>query len=121
MRSLPDWPDDLDALRAAPEYHTLLFENESVRVLDTRVLPGETVPLHTHCWPAVQYIVSWSDVVRRGADGGVVLDSRQIETKPGAGTTGWLEPLGPHTLENVGERELRVISVELKGGPSPAS
>jgi hypothetical protein len=121
MRSLPDWPDDLDALRAASEYHTPLFENESVRVLDTRVLPGETVPLHTHCWPAVQYIVSWSDVVRRDAEERVILDSRQIEKKPSAGTSSWLEPLGPHTLENVGDRELRVISVELKGGPSPAS
>jgi hypothetical protein len=120
MPSLPDWPDDLDALRAAPEYHTLLFENESVRVLDTRVLPGETVPLHTHCWPAVQYIVSWSDFVRRDAEERVILDSRKVEKRPSAGTTGWLEPLGPHTLENVGDRELRVISVELKGGPAPA-
>jgi quercetin dioxygenase-like cupin family protein len=115
MPSLPAWPDDLDALRAAPRYHTLLLENESVRVLDTTVLPGETVPLHTHCWPAVQYIVSWSDLVRRDADGQVVLDTRHTETKPAAGTSAWLERLGPHTLENVGDRELRVISVELKG------
>jgi hypothetical protein len=69
----------------------------------------------------VQYIVSWSDLVRRDADGRVVLDTRQTETKTAAGTSAWLEALGPHTLENVGERELRVISVELKGGPSPAS
>jgi hypothetical protein len=26
----------------------------------------------------------------------------------------WSEPLPPHTLENVGERDLRVISVEIK-------
>jgi quercetin dioxygenase-like cupin family protein len=115
MPSLPDWPDELDALRAAPQHHTLLFENDSVRVLDTTVQPGETVPLHTHCWAAVQYIVSWSDLVRRDADGRVVLDTRDSETKPAAGSSAWLEPLGPHTLENVGERELRVISVELKG------
>jgi quercetin dioxygenase-like cupin family protein len=121
MPSPPVWPDDLDALRAAPEYHTLLLENDFVRVLLTTVLPGETVPLHTHCWPAVQYIVSWSDIVRRDGEGRVTLDTRQVETKPAAGTTGWLEPLGPHTLENVGKSELRVISVELKGGPSPAS
>ena len=25
------WPDELDALLAAPEYHTLLMENEQVR------------------------------------------------------------------------------------------
>jgi hypothetical protein len=46
------WPDELDALQAAPGYHVLLFENESVRVLDTRVRQGQMVPLHTHRWPA---------------------------------------------------------------------
>ena len=29
---------------------------------------------------------------------------------------GWSGPLGPHTLENVGDRELRVIAVEQKDG-----
>src|ERR1700750_2068408 len=32
-------PDQLDALNAAPRFHVLLFENELVRVLDTRVPP----------------------------------------------------------------------------------
>lgn len=39
--------EDLDALTAAPQNHRLLFENETVRVLDTFVRPGQTVPLHT--------------------------------------------------------------------------
>ena len=52
MSKEQDWPDELDALNAAPHHHTLLFENEFVRVLDTRVPPGETVPLHTHHWPS---------------------------------------------------------------------
>jgi hypothetical protein len=34
--------EELDALRAAPGYHTLLFENESVRVLHTHVPAGES-------------------------------------------------------------------------------
>jgi hypothetical protein len=37
----------LDALNAAPQYHLLLFENEQVRVLDTRVPAGHIVPLHS--------------------------------------------------------------------------
>jgi mannose-6-phosphate isomerase-like protein (cupin superfamily) len=114
MSDLPPSIDDLDALAAAPRYHTLLLENERVRVLDTTVLPGHRVPLHTHRWPAVQYIVSWSDFVRCDAQGRVVLDTRLIQAKPGAGTAVWSGPLAPHTLENVGDLELRVISVELK-------
>lgn len=113
MSNQPDWPDELDALSAAPQHHTLLLENEFVRVLDTRVLPGRTVPLHTHRWPSALYILSWSDFVRRDAQGRVVVDSRLLGTRP-QGNALWSGPLPPHTLENVGESELRAISVELK-------
>jgi hypothetical protein len=113
MSNAPVWPEELDALRAAPRDHTLLFENESVRVLDTHVLPGQTVPLHTHRWPAALYVLSWSHFVRRDGDGGVLLDSR-TGGKQGEGIAVWSGPLPPHTLENVGESALRVISVELK-------
>src|ERR1700692_4936325 len=105
-----DWPDDLDALRAAPKHHTLLFENEAVRVLDTRVAPGETVPLNTHRWPSALYIMNWSDFVRRDREGTVVADSRTGEKLP-EGSAVWSGPLAPHTLENVGSSELRAISV----------
>jgi hypothetical protein len=108
-----EWPDDLDALQAAPRHHTLLFENELVRVLDTTVLAGETVPLHTHRWPAALYILGWSHFVRRDGDGSTMADSR-LGGKPSEGIALWSGPLPPHTLENVGGSELRVISVELK-------
>jgi hypothetical protein len=55
------WPDDLDAMIAAPEFHTVLFEDDRVRVLDGRVPPGATVPVHTHRWGAVLYILATSD------------------------------------------------------------
>ena len=38
------WPPELDAVIAAPKHHTLIFENERVRVLDTRIPVGDTVP-----------------------------------------------------------------------------
>ena len=114
-----DWPDELDALIAAPRHHRLLFENEAVRVLDTRVAPGETVPLHTHRWPSSLYIMSWSDFVRSDREGTVVADSRKGEKLP-EGSAVWSGPLAPHTLENVGLSELRAISVELKGADRAA-
>ena len=69
-----DWPwdDSLDALVAAPAQHRVIFENAHVRVLDTRIRPGERTPIHTHRWPAVHYVVTWSDFVRRDAAGAVV-------------------------------------------------
>lgn len=110
-----DWPDELDALTAAPQYHALLFENQLVRVLDTRVPPGHTVPLHTHRWPSALYIRTWSHFIRRDAEGLTVVDSRTIAKKlPEEESALWSGPLPPHTLENIGTSELRAISVELK-------
>jgi mannose-6-phosphate isomerase-like protein (cupin superfamily) len=108
-----NWPEELDALIAASKHHILLFENEAVRVLDTRVGQGETVPLHTHRWPSVLYFMSWSDFVRRDALGKVVADSRAGVKIP-EGSAVWSGPMAPHTLENVGASELRAISVEVK-------
>ena len=109
-----EYAEELDALVAAPKHHVLLFENDRVRVLDTTVAPGETVPLHTHRWPATLYIVSWSDFVRRNVEGDVVVDSRSAGFAPTVGSAVWTEPLAPHTLENVGTVDLRAISVEIK-------
>jgi hypothetical protein len=106
-----DWPAELDALVAAPRHHRLLLENDRVRVLDTEIGPGDRTPVHTHRWPAVHYVVSWSDFVRRDAGGATLVD-----TRGGAPASGalWGPPLGPHSLENVGAGPIRVISVEVK-------
>ena len=107
------WPDELDAMTAAPEYHRLLFENEHVRVLEAHVPPGETVPVHTHCWPGVLTIESVSDFVRRDPTGAVLLDTRGTE-QPAVGSCVWGDALPPHSLENVGRVEMRNLTVELK-------
>src|SRR5687768_11750321 len=104
------WPDTLDALSAAPQHHALLFENERVRVLETRIPPGELVPVHTHRWPSVFYVVSWSDFIRRDASGEVVVDSR-LGGRGALPSIVWSEALPPHSLENVGTTEIRVVSV----------
>ena len=111
------WPDSLDALTAAPQHHRLLMENDRVRVLEALIPPAERTAVHTHRWPAVQYICSFSHFIRRDADGRITLDSR---TQPplAEGAALWSEPLPPHSAENVGDKPLRVIVVELKSGAS---
>jgi hypothetical protein len=83
---------------AAPDHHSVLFESERVRVLDARVDPGDTVPLHTHRSPGVQYIVSFADFVRRDAAGEVLLDSRSMDFGTEGPLVLWSEPIPPHTL-----------------------
>lgn len=108
------WPDELDALIAAPDNHKLLFENDHIRVLDTCISPGDTTPLHTHRYPASLYIISWADFIRYDDKGNVLLDSRNLEKVPGLSTVIWSEPLPPHTLKNIGDKDIRVLSFEIK-------
>ena len=106
--------DPLDALSAAPHHHEVLLENDSVRVLDTRLAPGERTPVHTHRWPAALYVLGWSDFIRYDPDGKVLLDSRSLAAKPLIGASLWSAPLAPHYVHNVGSGELRVVAIELK-------
>ena len=108
------WDDSLDALVAAPEHHKLLFENNFVGVLDTLILPGEITKVHTHRFPASLFILSWSDFIRYDATGNIMVDSRNFPNKPLPNTALWSEPLIPHSLKNIGENNLQVISVEIK-------
>jgi hypothetical protein len=111
------WPDSLDALVAAGESHRLLFENDTVRVIETRIAPGQTTPVHTHRWPGVLYIRGFSDFVRRDGDGTVLVDTRTGGAAlPEPGAAIWSAALPPHTLENVGGTEIHVIGFELKTG-----
>jgi hypothetical protein len=108
------WPDALDALAAAPSHHQLLLEDERVRVLLTCIAPGDTVALHTHRWGGVAYVESWSHFVRRDGSGEVLFDSRQAGGPPELPCAQWLPPLPPHTVENLGPTEIRILIIELK-------
>ena len=80
----------LAALAAAPDYHRVLFENERVRVLDTRLPAGEQTPVHAHESPAALYVLSWSDFIRRDANGNVLADNRG-RPSPAIGEGLWID------------------------------
>jgi len=108
------WPDSLDALVAAAGFHTLLLENDDVRVLETRIGPGATVPLHTHRWPSLLYVLSSGHFVRRDGEENVLSDTRASGALPEPGAAIWTAAMPPHSLENVDSSEIRMINVELK-------
>jgi hypothetical protein len=106
------WPDELDAVIAAPKHHILMLESDQVRLLDTRIPVGDVVPIHTHRWPAVYYTLNFSHFIRRDGEGKVLFDSRALANPlPPAAR---LDSLPPHSIENVGDGEIRLISVEMK-------
>jgi quercetin dioxygenase-like cupin family protein len=103
------WTPQTEALVAAPQHHTLLFENDEVRVLTVTIPPGAREPFHAHRYASVIYDENPSHLVEYMMDGTKV--DRGVRTKGGAR---WL-PIGPpHALENVGATPLRIVRVELK-------
>ncbi len=114
------WLESLDAMTAAPEHHRVLLENDRVRVLEAWIAAGETVPMHSHRWPSVIHVVSASDFVRYDPQGHIVMDSRTLPSRPKNGDILWSAPLQPHSIQNVGDTELRVIAIELKDADTAA-
>jgi hypothetical protein len=113
VRAWP-WPKSLDALIAAPDYHTLLLENEEVRVLEVKIPAGAHVPMHTHCWSSVLYVTQWADIIRRDEHGNQVLDTRRMDPEAKKPDASWCAPYPPHSIENVDTRDFLGIAVELK-------
>lgn len=71
------------------------------------------------CWtpasePAALYVLNWSHFVRYDDQGSVLLDSRTVPALQNSPFVFWSEPLAPHSLQNVGAADLRVITVEVK-------
>ena len=108
------WADELDAVIAAPKHHKLVLENDRVRVLDTHIPVGDTVPVHTHRWPAVYFTIAGAPFVRRDGEGKVLYDSR-LDKSTGGPPARFIDCLPPHSVENVGETEIHLISFEMKG------
>ena len=104
----------LDVLIATPEHHTLLMENEQVRVLSTRIPPVERTAVHTHRRPASLYVRSGAPFVRYETAGQVMFDSNKVGITLENGAVLWSGPLPPRSLENVGTDVIHVIAVEIK-------
>ncbi len=112
---LPGWkaaaPGPDDALVAAPATHSLLLENDDVRVLDVHLAPRAQEAYHTHPWPGVFYVVQAAPL-RHLMKGSSV---PQMRTFP-AGVKILPAPAEGHTIENAGDVPLHLIRFELKYG-----
>ena len=108
------WPDNLDAVKAAPENHKVIFENEHVRVLEVSIAAHSKEPIHAHCWPGTLYVQQAGDAIDRDANGKILFDSRQLKVKPRAPFVEWTPQEPPHSIENLDDLPLKLIRVENK-------
>jgi quercetin dioxygenase-like cupin family protein len=92
----------------------MLFENEQTRVLEVTIAPGEREPEHTHAWPSVM-VVHEPARIRYYTAGTLTLTS---PARPAAAESGprvsWLDPEGPHSVENIDDHAYRAFRVEFK-------
>ncbi|MDH4117158.1 MAG: hypothetical protein OEX04_03075 [Acidimicrobiia bacterium] len=104
-----------DELAAAPSNYdvgtAVLFENHKIRVWEIILEPGQRGPFHAHTINYFWTVVEGSRGLQRFADGSyAVRDYLEGETKYLEHTP---ETALIHDLENIGETNLRFVTVEL--------
>ena len=134
-----------DPVQANPDHYKVVFENDRVRVLEYRDVPGHTSVMHRH---PDSVMITASSFRRRlhlgGGPGGPVgpggpggpggpaagrpAPGGGMDVELPAGAVRWL-PAQEHYGENTGQTDTHVFFVELKesnaepempGGPDPA-
>jgi len=97
------------ASTAEPLRRTLL-ENDEVLVVATTYPPGASVPIHTHRFPNVAYVIDGGTIETTAPDGTV----EKYEVLPGE--TLWSAAAHAHSACNPGSTPVRIVEVEVKHG-----
>ncbi len=96
-----------DARITAAETHRLIFENESLRILESRVKPGQVVPFHTHQWDSLILTLQGSEF--QVNDGGDVKTENWMPTAEKSEGSSCL-----YSYRNIGNAEFRALIFEFK-------
>ena len=121
------WADSLDAVKAAPHSHKVLFENDKIRILEVTLEPYAFEPMHTHRFPSVMFgsdkDTSQFDVVYYPfgydttqqvyfAKDSIKQHQGGQSNEPNVGN--FMKPEGPHRVKNLSNVRIDVFRVELK-------
>jgi len=96
-----------DPLKIDPDIYTLALENEKVRVFTVTFKPGAKIGRHSHPDHVVYVIKPGKLKISRSET-----DSKDYELKTGESM---FIPAETHWAENVGDTEIQLVVVELKG------
>ena len=95
-----------DPVRISPQYYTVRFENDQVRVLEYRLRPGEEEPMHSHS-PGVVFVMSDATFLTTLPDGST------IEGSVSNGDVQWRD-FTRHAVINIGTTDALAFAVEIK-------
>jgi hypothetical protein len=109
------WDPALDAVKAAPENHKVLYEDDLIRVLAVTVPAGTTEKPHHHCYPSVFVIDRLTKC--RDFDGATNNEiPLPLPDKFEFPVTVKFPPQPLHYVQNVDDKPFHATRVEFKKG-----
>jgi quercetin dioxygenase-like cupin family protein len=96
-------------LKVAPKSAKVIFENDTVRVIEITMRKGQKIPMHSHN-KGLSYSLNEGKVRSTSKDG----KSRAFKVRKGEVSWSEADGLETHAVENLGGA-LRELSVEFKG------
>jgi len=99
-----------DPTKVDPKHYTVEFENDTVRVLRIHYGPGEKSVMHSHPAAIAVFLTD--------SNNKMTFPSGDSETKSVKAGDVQMTPAGAHLPENVGDKPMELILVELKAKPA---
>jgi len=121
--SIPNrtWPDQLDAVAAAPKNHQVVYEDRHVRVLQVICPPGSEEPVHTHRYKSTMWFTHSARFIYytyvTSKNGRLVKkDSVEVKGFPAEALTKGqkVDREGLHSVKNISTDTLMAYRVEYK-------
>ncbi len=98
---------NIDPVKTLPEKFKILLENKHVRVVQYSLKPGEKDDWHTH--PAKSsYVVSGGKLKVYLENGEIIFADEET------GTASWMDYVGKHYEENIGNTTVTIVYTEIK-------
>lgn len=97
----------IDPVKISTGIFKVLLENEKVRVVEYNLKPGEKDEWHTHP-PKSSYVVSGGKL-KVFLKNGETIDAEEKE-----GTASWMDYVGEHYVENIGNTTVKIVYTEIK-------
>ena len=114
-----EWPENLDALKAAPDNHKIVYEDNDVRVLAVILDGKKSEPIHTHKWKSVMWIAKpivpcQINNYKKDGNGNLIKSDSVIIKEMPVDIGQLISPEGPTSITNLGSENGVAYRVEFK-------
>lgn len=113
------WPDGLDATKAAPDNHKVVYEDANVRVLAVILDGKKSEPIHTHRWKSIMWIAKpiipcQINNYKKDENGNLIKSDSVIINEMPVEIGQLIDPEGPTSITNLGLENGVAYRVEFK-------